>query len=82
MPLLQSLKELTEGQRQMRIDLEQDRIHERELVDQRIESRRQEESRKRVFERRTKLLDEARKYRRLNAEVVTGDDGSQHVLRQ
>ena len=59
MPALQSLKELTEVQRPMRIDLEQDRIHERELADQRIESRRQEESRKRVFERQTNLLDEA-----------------------
>ena len=78
-PLLQSLKELTEGQRQMRIDLEQDRIHERELVDQRIESRRQEESRKRVVERRTKVLDEARKYRRLNAELVMGDNRSHQL---
>jgi hypothetical protein len=59
MPLLQSLKELTEGQRPMIIDHEQDRIHERELADQWIKSQRHEESRKRVFERQTKLLDEA-----------------------
>jgi hypothetical protein len=79
MPLLQSLKELTEGQRQMRIDLEQDRIHEQELVDQRIESRQQEESRKRVFEPRTKVLDEAQKYQRLNAELVMGDNRSHQL---
>ena len=79
MPLLQSLKELTRGQRPMRIDLEQDRIYERELADQRIESQRHEESRKRVFERRTKLLGEARKYRRLNAELVMGDDRSHQL---
>ena len=63
----------------MRIDLEQDRIYERELADQRIESQRHEESRKRVFERRTKLLGEARKYRRLNAELVMGDDRSHQL---
>ena len=59
---MESLKDIAKGNEQLRIDREQDRVHERQLEEQRIESDRYEQCRHRVFQRRTELLDLGRKY--------------------
>ena len=70
MAAMESLKDsIAKGHEQLRIDRVQDRIHDRELEDHRIESDRNEHRRHRVFQRRTELLDLGRKYRKLNAEL-------------
>jgi hypothetical protein len=77
--LAQSMKELAECQQQMQHVRNEDRVHDRQLEDQRLHSEGMQETRKRVFERRAKLLDEARQYRKLNAELVMGNERSQRL---
>ena len=45
------MKELSECQRQMQLARTEDRVHERQLEDQRLHSVGMQETRKRVFER-------------------------------
>ena len=78
-PLIESVRDLAECQRQMRIDRERDRTHERELEAKRLRSEQEEQSRKRHFQRRTELLDLARKYRRMNAELDMSDERSKRL---
>jgi hypothetical protein len=73
--LAQSMKELSESQQQM----QRARASERQLEDQRLLLEGMQETRKRVFERRSQLLDEARKYRKLNAELIMDDERSQRL---
>ena len=74
--LAQSMKdELSESEQQM----QRARASERQLEDQRLLLEGMKETRKRVFERRTQLLDEARKYRKLNAELIMDDERSQRL---
>jgi hypothetical protein len=77
--IMESLKDIAKGNEQLRIDREQDRLHERELEEQRIESDRNEQCRHRVFQRRTELLDLGRKYRKLNAELDMSNERSQRL---
>jgi hypothetical protein len=77
--VLTSLEELAKGHSQMRSEREQDRVHDRQLEEQRMESERQQSCRQRVFQRRTELLDIGRKYRKLNAELDMGNERSQRL---
>ena len=79
MGILKSMKDIAKGNEQLRLDLQQDRVHERELEERRINSDRQEQCRKRNFQRRTELLDLGRKYRRLNAELDMCEERSQRL---
>jgi hypothetical protein len=63
----------------MQLARTEDRVHEQQLEDQRLHCAGMQETRKRVFECRTKLLDEARKYRKLNVELVMGNKQSHQL---
>ena len=73
--IMESLKDISKGNEQQRIDREQ----ERELERQRIESDQSEQRRHRIFQRRTELLDLGRKYRRLNAELDMSNERSRRL---
>ncbi|KAI2501606.1 hypothetical protein MHU86_2081 [Fragilaria crotonensis] len=77
--IMESLQDIAKGNEQLRIDREQDRLHERQLEEQRIESDRNEQRRHRVFQRRAELLDLGRKYRKLNAELDMSNERSQRL---
>jgi hypothetical protein len=68
MPLAKSLKDLADSHVQLTMQREEDRTHEERM-----------ENRKRSFQRRAELLDQARQYRRLNAELNPSDDNSQRL---
>ncbi len=74
LPLVESIKDLAEAQRQMILDRAEDRIHEVQLEEQRHQSEGVEQSREQVFRRRAELMDLARKYRKLNAELNPIDE--------
>jgi hypothetical protein len=78
-PLMESLRDLAESQQQMRIDREQDQVHERDMEEKRRHSERREHFRKRLFQRRTELVDLARKYCKLNAELDMSDERSRQL---
>ncbi len=78
MPLVESIKELAECQRQVVLDRAEDRHHERQLEDQRQESIGAERCRERAFRRRAELA-LARKYRKLNAELDPNDERSKRL---
>ncbi|KAI2510573.1 hypothetical protein MHU86_3841 [Fragilaria crotonensis] len=78
-PLVESIKELAECQRQMVFDRVEDRNHERQLEEQRQQSEGAERSRERAFRRRAELVDLARKYRKLNAELKPNDESTQRL---
>ena len=73
-PLVDSIKELAECQRQMIFERVEDRNHERHLEEQRQQSDGAERTRERAFRRQAELLDLARKYRKLNAELNPIDE--------
>jgi predicted RNase H-like nuclease (RuvC/YqgF family) len=79
-PLVQSIKELAECQRQLVQDCSEDRHHERELEQLRQESQRALQNQERRFRRRAELADLARKYRKLNAELNENDENSRRLL--
>jgi hypothetical protein len=58
---------------------EHDRIHEERMESRREHSERAAERRKRKFQRRAELLDQARQYRRLNAELDPLDINSERL---
>ena len=76
LPLVHSIQELTECQRQLVSDRGEARRHDQMLDEQREQSRRQDQSRERIFRRRAELSDLARKYRKLNAELNPTDVNS------
>ena len=76
LPLAESMRELADCQRQMVIERAADRDHEQRMEERRQQSGARSERCKRTFERRTELLDQARQYRRLNAELNPNDDNS------
>jgi hypothetical protein len=76
---VESIKELAECQRQMVFDRVEDRNHERQLEEQRQQSEGAERSRERAFRRRAELVDLARKYRKLNAELKPNDESTQRL---
>ncbi len=85
-PLVHSIKDLADCQRDMLNARSEDQQHDRELEEQRLCFKREVQeqrirsevtkNRKRTFERRVELLDLARKYRRLNAELGNASDES------
>ena len=78
-PLVQSIKELAECQRQLVLDRSEDRHHERQLEQQRQESQRAQQGQELNFRRRAELTDLARKYRKLNAELNENDENSRRL---
>ena len=78
-PLVESIKELAECQRQMVFDRVEDRNHERQLEEQRQQSEGSERSRECAFRRRAELVDLARKYRKLNAELDPNDENTRRL---
>lgn len=76
LPLVQSIKELAECQRQLVFDRGEERRHEHELDQHRETARTRELHRERIFRRRAELLDLARQYRKLNAELGPTDENS------
>jgi hypothetical protein len=76
LPLVQSIKELAECQRQLVFDRGEERRHEHELDQHRETARTRELHRERIFRRRAELLDLARQYRKLNAELDPTDENS------
>jgi hypothetical protein len=75
-PLVQSIQELAECQRQLVVDRSDDRRHERHLQQRRNESTERGLWRERHFRRKAELSDLARKYRKLNAELDPNDERS------
>jgi hypothetical protein len=75
-PLVQSIQDLAECQRQLVIDRSEDRRHERDLQQQKQESTERGNCQERIFRRKAELSDLARKYRRLNAELDLNDERS------
>ena len=78
-PLVDSIKELADAQRQMLVDRAEDRIHEMQLEEQQHQSDELERSRERIFRRRAELMDQACKYRKLNAELNPNDERSRRL---
>jgi hypothetical protein len=72
-PLVQSIQELAECQRQLVVDRSDDRRHERRLQQQTQESTERGLWQERRFRRKAKLSDLARKYRTMNAELDPND---------
>jgi hypothetical protein len=68
-PLVQSIHELAQCQRQLVVDRSDDRRHERRLQQRAQESSERGLLRGRRFYRKVKLSDLARKYMKLNAEL-------------
>ena len=78
-PLVKSMKDLADSNMQLAYQREQDRIHEERMEDRREQFGKAGESRKRKFQRRAELLDQARQYRRLNAELDQTDRNSERL---
>ena len=78
-PLVQSIKELAECQRQLVLDRVEDRNHERQLEQQQQQSQGAQQGRERTFRRRAELTDLTRKYRKLNAELNVNDEDSRRL---
>jgi hypothetical protein len=78
-PLVESIKDLAEAQRQMILDRAEDRIHEVQLEEQRHQTEGVERSRERVFRSHAELMDLARKYRKLNAELNPIDEHNRRL---
>ena len=66
---MESIKELAQAQQQMVLDRAEDWIHELQLEEQRQLTQGNERSCERAFCRRAELMDLARKYCKLNAEL-------------
>ena len=77
--IMESLKHIANGNEQLRIDQERDRVRERELESQQMESDQNELNYHCVFQRQTELLDLGRKYRKLNAELDMSNERSQQL---
>jgi len=78
-PLAKSLHDLANSHVQLAMQREEDRVHEQRMEDQRRQSEASAECCKRSFERRSQLLDQARQYRRLNAELNPNDENSKRL---
>ena len=73
-PLVQSIQELAQCQRQLVVDRSDDRRHERRLQQRAHESTERGLLRERRFRWKAELSDLARKYRKLNAELDPSTD--------
>ena len=80
LPLAESMRELADCQRQMVTLRAVDRDHEQRMEEQRQQSEAISECFKRTFEQRAKLLDQARRYGWLNAELNPSDDNTKRLL--
>jgi hypothetical protein len=76
-PLVQSIQELAECQRQLVVDCSDDRRHERRLLQQQTQESTERGLRKEPrFRRKAELSDLPRKYRMMNAELDPNDERS------
>ena len=78
-PLAKLLKDLADSHVQLAMQREEDQNHEERMEDRRQQSDTRAELRKRSFQRRAELLDQARQYRRLNAELNPHNENSQRL---
>ena len=78
-PLAKSLQDLANSHVQLAMQREEDRNHQERMEDRRQQSEVSADCRKRTFQRRAELLDQARQYRRLNAELDEDDANSQRL---
>ncbi len=80
LPLAKSMRELADCQWQMLIQRAVDWDHKQGIWEQRQQSEAISECFKRTFEQRAKLLDQARRYGWLNAELNPSDDNTKRLL--
>jgi hypothetical protein len=78
-PLVQSIKDLAECQRQLVFDHAEERRHKRPIDVLRQQVETEERQRERCFRRKAELSDLARKYRKLNAELDPNDANSKRL---
>jgi predicted RNase H-like nuclease (RuvC/YqgF family) len=78
-PLVQSIKDLAECQRQLAFDHAEERRQEQQVDMLRQEVKTQERQRERCFRRKAELSDLAWKYRKLNAELDPNDENSKRL---
>jgi ABC-type transporter Mla subunit MlaD len=78
-PLVDSIKELTECQRQLAFDQAEERRQDRDLDNLRQQKETEEKHSERIFRRKAELTDLARKYRKLNAELDPTDARSSRL---
>ncbi len=69
LPLVQSMRELADCQRQLLSDRDEDRNHEQRMNQATQSMTMREQCRERVFRRKAEMTDAARSYRKLNAEL-------------
>ena len=77
LPFAESMKELADSQKHLAMQRAEDRDHDRRMEEERQRTTALSECCKRTFERRSELLDNARQYRRLNAELNPNDVNSE-----
>ncbi len=78
-PLVQSIKDLAECQRQLAFDHAEEQQQEQQVDLLQQEVNKQECQRERCFRRRAELSDLARKCRKLNAELDPSDQNSKRL---
>ena len=76
---MESIKELAQAQQKMVLDRAEDWIHELQLEEQRQLTQGNERSCERAFCRQAELMDLARKYCKLNAELYLSDEHSRQL---
>jgi len=79
LPLVQSIRELADCQRQLLSDRDEDRNHEQRMNQVAQSMTMREQSRERVFRRKAELTDAARSYRKLNAELDPNNEQSSRL---
>ncbi len=78
-PLVESIKELVQSQQEMELNQAKDWIHELQSEEQQQLTQGNEQIRERAFRRRAELMDLARKYRKLKAELNLSDERSRQL---
>ncbi len=79
LPLVQSIRELADCQRQFMNDRDEDRNHEQRMNQVTQSMTMREQCRERVFRRKAELTDAARSYRKLNAELDPNNEQSSRL---
>ena len=76
---MESIKELVQSQQEMELNQAKDWIHELQSEEQQQLTQGNEQIRERAFRRRAELMDLARKYRKLKAELNLSDERSRQL---
>ncbi len=79
LPLVQSIRELADCQRQLMNDRDEDRNHEQRMNQVTQSMTMREQCRERVFRRKAELTDAARSYQKLNAELDPNNEQSSRL---